>query len=79
MTADVKNMFHQVAFSEKDRTYLRLFWYEDNDPDKPRVEYWSKDHVVGLKSSPSITNYGIRYAARAQPPPVVGTGYTKTT
>merc|ERR1712015_36346 len=56
VTADVENMFHQFAVPDKDKTYLRFFWYENNDPDRPMIEYWAKVHLMGLKSSPAIAN-----------------------
>ena len=68
VTADVENMFHQFAVPDKDKTYLRFFWYENNDPNRPLIEYWSKVHLMGLKSSPAIANTGVRFAVRDQPP-----------
>ena len=35
ITADVENMFHQFAIPEEQKTYLRFFWFKDNDPDVP--------------------------------------------
>ena len=40
-TADIKNMFRQFFVPEEDRTYMRFFWFKDNDPSKPLIEYWS--------------------------------------
>ena len=69
-------MFHQFAVPEEQKTYLRFFWYENNDPNRPIIEYWSKVHLMGLKSSPAIANTGIRFAVREQPP-ANGTVWTK--
>ena len=68
VTADIENMFHQFAIPEDQRTYLRFFWYKDNDPKKEIIEYYSRVHLMGLRSSPAIANVGIRYAARKDPP-----------
>ena len=68
VTADVENMFHQFAVPDDQKTYLRFFWYEDNDPSRPLIEWWSKVHLMGLKSSPAVANTGIRFAVRDQPP-----------
>ena len=38
VTADIENMFHQIAVPDSQRTYLRFFLYQDNDPDKPIIE-----------------------------------------
>ena len=61
-------MFHQFAVPDHQKTYLRFFWYENNDPNRPLIEWWSKVHLMGLKSSPAIANTGIRFAAREHPP-----------
>ena len=57
-------MFHQFAIPDDLRTYLRFFWFENNDPDRPIIEWWSKVYLTGLKSSPAIANTGIRFAVR---------------
>ena len=59
VTADVENMFHQFAIPDHQRTYLRFFWYQDNDPSRPLIEWWSKVHLMGLKSSPAIANLSL--------------------
>ena len=38
VTADVENMFHQFAIPDNQRTYLRFFWYENNDPKRQIIE-----------------------------------------
>ena len=61
-------MFHQFAVPDHQRTYLRFFWYKDNNPNNPIIEYWSKVHLMGLTSSPAVANTGIRYGVRSLPP-----------
>ena len=48
VTADVENMFHQFAVPDEHKTYLRFFWFQNNDPKRPLIEYWSKVHLMGL-------------------------------
>ena len=33
--SDVENMFHQFAIPDEQKTYLRFFWFKDNDPNAP--------------------------------------------
>ena len=68
VTADIENMFHNIAVPEKHRDSMRFFWFQDNNPDKPLIEYRSKVHLQGLRSSPPIANLTVRYASRSKPP-----------
>jgi len=68
VTADVENMFHHIALPEDQSTYMRFFWFRNNDPDEELIEYWSKVHLMGNTSSPAVANLAVRYAAREQPP-----------
>ena len=61
-------MFHQFAIPEDKRTYMRFFWYRNNDPTQEIIEYYSRVYLMGLRSSPAIANVEIRYAARKHPP-----------
>ena len=68
VTADIENMFHQFAVPHEHSTYMRFFWYRNNDPSKDIIEYYSLVHLMGLRSSPAIANIGIRFGARKYPP-----------
>ena len=68
VTADIANMFHQIAVPKEHSTYMRFFWYKDNDPEKQLIEYYSRVHLMGYTSSPAIANLAVRYAARQIPP-----------
>ena len=63
VTADIEHMFHCFAVAEKHRNYLRFFWYQDNDPSKPFIEYRMCVHVFGNTPSPAVATYGLRRAA----------------
>ena len=47
-TADVENMFHQFFVPPEERTYMRFFWFKNNNPEEPLVEYWSNVHILSL-------------------------------
>ena len=66
--ADIENMFHQIAIPEEQSTYLRFFWYKNNDPDREIIEWMSRVHLMGNISSPAVANLAVRYAARKDPP-----------
>ena len=66
--ADIENMFHHITLPEEQSTYLRFFWFCDNNPEEEMVEYWSKVHLMGNMSSPAVTNLAVRYVAREHPP-----------
>ena len=67
-SADIENMFHQFFVPKKDMTYMRFFWFQDNDHTKPLIEYYSCVHLQGLKGSPAISDIGRRYASRKVKP-----------
>ena len=56
-------MFHQFFVPPEERTYMRFFWFKNNNPEEPLVEYWSNVHIMGKRDSPSIANFGLRFAA----------------
>ena len=60
VTADIEQMFYNFCVSEEHRDYLRFLWFEDNDPQKPLVDYRMTVHVFGKSTSPAVATYGIR-------------------
>ncbi|XP_052218042.1 uncharacterized protein LOC127835646 [Dreissena polymorpha] len=60
VTADIEQMFYNFCVSEEHRDYLRFLWFEDNDPQKPLVDYRMTVHVFGNSTSPAVATYGIR-------------------
>jgi hypothetical protein len=64
VTADIENMFHQIAVPESQTTYMRFFWFRDNDPEQELVEYRSNVHLMGLnqvRPSPTLP-FAMRHA-----------------
>ena len=61
--ADIEQMFHSFLVKEEHRNFLRFFWYEGNDPQKPLVEYRMKVHLFGNSPSPAVACYGLRKTA----------------
>ncbi|XP_052762111.1 uncharacterized protein LOC128204746 [Mya arenaria] len=59
VSADIQQMFYQFQVEEKDRNYLRFFWFKDNNPELPLVEYRMCVHVFGNSPSPAIATYGL--------------------
>ncbi|XP_062602662.1 uncharacterized protein LOC134264383 [Saccostrea cucullata] len=39
ITADIEQMFYRFFVIPEHRDFLRFFWFEDNDPNSPMVEY----------------------------------------
>ena len=62
VTSDIESMFHSFHLSESDRDYVRFYWFQNNDPCKPLVQYRANVHVFGNKSSPAIANHGLKCA-----------------
>ncbi|XP_071492621.1 uncharacterized protein [Diadema antillarum] len=67
---DIESMFFCFSVAEEHRNFLRFFWYEDNDFDKPLIEYRMLKHVFGNSPSPAVANYGLRDLARDAEPDV---------
>ena len=54
MTADIEEMFLQVAVKPADRKLLRFLWFDENDQ---VVTYQYNRHIIGTKSSPTCANF----------------------
>ena len=54
---DLEAMFHQFKVAEKDRDFLRFYWWENGDTTKKPV------HLFGAASSPGCSNFGLKRAA----------------
>jgi hypothetical protein len=60
ISADIEQMFYQFHVKPEHRDYLRFFWYQNNDPECPLIEYRMCVHVFGNKPSPAVATYGLR-------------------
>ena len=61
--ADIESMFYQVKVPTHQHDYLRFFWWPDGDLNKDIQEYRMAVHIFGASSSPSITNFALKFAA----------------
>ena len=61
--ADIQSMFHCFHVPEDQRNFTRFFWFKDNNPDNPLVQFRANFHIFGNKSSPSVAIAGLREAA----------------
>ena len=62
--ADIQQMCHCFQVKEDHRTYLRVLWYEDNDPQKDFMDYKMCFRVFGNSPSTAVVTYGLRRTAR---------------
>ncbi|XP_053398103.1 uncharacterized protein LOC128556591 [Mercenaria mercenaria] len=60
---DIEQMFHQFRVAEKDRNYLRFFWWSDSSMKQP-VVYRMCVHLFGVSSSPGCANFGLKQTAK---------------
>jgi hypothetical protein len=64
ITADIGQMFYRFFVKPEHRDYLRFFWFQDNNPDLPMIEYRMTVHVFGTRPSPAVATYGLREAVK---------------
>jgi hypothetical protein len=57
-------MFYRFFVKPEHRDYLRFFWFQDNNPDLPMIEYRMTVHVFGNRPSPAVATYGLREAVK---------------
>ena len=62
VSADIEHMFHSFHLPKPHRDYVRFFWFKNNLPSEPIVQWRAKVHVFGNKPSPSCAIYGLRCA-----------------
>ena len=60
---DIDAMFHQVRVPDKQRDFLRFFWWPSGNLDRDLAEYQMNVHLFGAVSSPSSPNFASRQAA----------------
>ncbi|XP_021378856.1 uncharacterized protein LOC110466593 [Mizuhopecten yessoensis] len=62
ITAVVEQMFYYFKVEEKHQDYLRFFWYQGHDFNKPLLEYRMTTHVFGKSPTPAVATFGLRRA-----------------
>jgi hypothetical protein len=62
VTTDVEQMFYNFKVREDHRNYLRFIWHENNDINRPFIDYRKTVHVFGNRPSPAVATYGFRKA-----------------
>ena len=62
--ADIRSMFHQVLVDECDRDALRFLWWQDDDWNKPPVDYRMNVLLFGSTCSPSCAAFALQQTAR---------------
>ena len=60
VTCDIEQMFHSFLINAEHRDFLRFLWFENNDLNRPIVEYRMNVHLFGTVSSPAVSNFGFR-------------------
>lgn len=60
VSADIEQMFYRFPVTPDHRRFLRFFWYKENNPDLPLMEYQMRVHVFGNRPSPAVATYGLR-------------------
>ncbi|VDI46952.1 Hypothetical predicted protein [Mytilus galloprovincialis] len=59
-TADIEQMFYQFYVREEDISFLKYFWYKDNNPDNPLIEHPMCVNIFGNRAFPVVATYGLR-------------------
>ena len=60
VTCHIEQMFHSFYVIPEHRDFLRFLCFEDNDLERPIVEYRMNVHLFGAASSPAVSNFGLR-------------------
>ncbi|XP_068692637.1 uncharacterized protein [Montipora foliosa] len=60
---DIDAMFHQVRVLDKQRDFLRFFWWPSGNLDGDLAQYQMNVHLFGAVSSHSSSNFALRRAA----------------
>ena len=61
--ADIEKMFYCFSVRDDHRKYLRFIWHQDNDFEKPLVDFQMTVHVFGNSPSPAVATCGLRKTA----------------
>ena len=62
VSGDVEHMFHNFHLPKPHTNYVRFYWFKQNLPSNPIVQWRALVHVFGNRPSPSCAIYGLRAA-----------------
>ena len=57
--ADTESLLHQVKVTEKDRDFLKFYWWPNDDANKKPVPHRLTVHLLGALSSPTCANLAL--------------------
>ncbi|XP_033763439.1 uncharacterized protein LOC117344719 [Pecten maximus] len=57
---DIEQMFHSFKIRQNHRNFVRFVWFEDNNPEKPLIDYRMCVHLFGNSPSPAVATYCLR-------------------
>ena len=60
---DIEQMFYSFYVNPEHRDYLCFSWFEENNPQKPVIEYRMIVHLFGNGPSPAVATFGLRKTA----------------
>lgn len=66
-SSDVEAMFNQFHVFPEETDFLRFYWFRNNNPEECIVQYRARVHIFGNKPSPSVANFGLKYAVNLEP------------
>ena len=65
--ADIEAMFYQVRVPKNQRGFFQFLWWEDGDTSRPYECYEMCVHVFGATSSPSCSNFALKFILSKSP------------
>ena len=57
---DIESMFYQVRVAERQRSFLSFLWWENDDLEKPPVNYEMLVHILGVTFSQACSTYALK-------------------
>ena len=57
---DIGSKFYQVRVAEEHCSFLRFLWWENDDLEKPPVDFEMLVHIFGGISSPACSTYALK-------------------
>ena len=60
LMGDIESMFYQVRVAEERWSFLRFLWWENDDLEKPPVDFEMLVHIFGGTPSPAYSTYALK-------------------